>query len=376
MTIYIMQFLPLFSYKKINIKLSLCMNKIAFSTMLILVLSFSITIPTKTAHAGFFSLFSELSTDRASAKTIDTGPKTNSQNMLLLEAAVNNDPNPYKSDEQDILAYDNAIFAEIGPQGTAYDVENKLSTQISTYTVREGDTLTKVAQMFNVSVNTIVWANELGKNPVINKGDTIIILPISGIRYTVKKGDTIKGIVLRYRANLDEILQYNDLTLSSYIAPGDIIVIPDAEPSVTPIPKIAQVRRIFSTSTNNKAHDTNGPYYPGYYIRPIVGGAKSQGLHGYNAVDLAAPIGTTIRAAASGKVISSISNGLWNGSYGNYVIILHDNGTQTLYAHTQKNFVKTGDLVEQGEIIAKIGMTGNTTGPHLHFEIRGAQNSF
>jgi murein DD-endopeptidase MepM/ murein hydrolase activator NlpD len=91
---------------------------------------------------------------------------------------------------------------------------------------------------------------------------------------------------------------------------------------------------------------------------------------------LAAPVGTLIKASAAGKVISSINNGGWNGGYGNYVIIAHDNGSQTLYAHNQKNFVTVGERVEQGEIIAKIGMTGKTTGPHVHFEIRGAKNPF
>jgi murein DD-endopeptidase MepM/ murein hydrolase activator NlpD len=75
-------------------------------------------------------------------------------------------------------------------------------------------------------------------------------------------------------------------------------------------------------------------------------------------------------------VIASLTNGGWNGGYGNYVIISHANGTQTLYAHTQKNYVKVGDRVEQGQLIAKIGLTGKTTGPHVHFEIRGARNPF
>ena len=226
--------------------------------------------------------------------------------------------------------------------------------------------------MFDVSENTIMWANELGKNSVLKEGDMLVILPISGIRYTVKNGDTLKGIVLKYKSNLEEVLQYNDLTLSSTLVIGDTIVIPDAEPTNLFLPKIAQTRKIVT----NKAHDTNGTYYPGFYIRPISGGVKSQNLHGYNAIDLAAPVGTVIRASASGKVISSISNGNWNGGYGNYVIISHSNGSQTLYAHNQKNFVRIGDYVEQGEMIAKIGMTGKTTGPHVHFEIRGAKNAF
>ncbi len=328
----------------------------------------------ETANAGFFSFISDIGGDEVSAKSIDNSSTSNSQNIMLLEAAVNSDPNPHKNDTGAILAYNNALSAEIGPQGTVSELENRVSTNISIYTVREGDSVSKIAQMFDVSVNTIIWANELGKNPTIEEGQTLVILPISGIKYTVKKGDTIKGIIYRYKANIDEVLQYNNLNLSSKLNPGDIIVIPDAEPYITNTPKIIKNRT--NEIVENKPHDTNGPYYPGYYIKPVNDGYESQGLHGYNAVDLAANIGTPIHAAASGRVISSISNGAWNGGYGNYVIISHNNGTQTLYAHNLKNFVKTGDYVEQGMMIAKVGITGHTTGPHVHFEIRGARNPF
>ncbi len=365
-----MQFLPLFGHKKINIKKLLCTKKFTFSTMLIVAFLSQNLIPLKTAHAGFFSLISGLTSDEVSAKAPDTAMKSNSQNMPLLEAAINTDPNPHKTTESNVLVYDNALYAEIGPQGTVADIENKVSGEISLYTVREGDTISKVAQMFDVSVNTIIWANELGSNTTLREGQLLVILPISGVKYTIKKGDTIKGIVSRYKADLQEVLSYNDLTTSTVLVAGNTIIIPDAEPTLISVPKIAQTRTIVVT---NKAHDTNGPYYPGYYIRPITGGIKSQDLHGYNAIDLAAPLGTAIHASAAGKVISSISNGGWNGGYGNYVIISHNNGTQTLYAHTQKNYVKVGDTVEQDEMIAKIGMTGKTTGAHVHFEIRGAK---
>ena len=364
-----MQFLSQFSNKKIFKSGTLSIKGVIFSNVLILV-SFMYPFIPQTANAGLFSIISDLAGDKVDAKSIEVSSKQNSQNMLLLEAAVNSDPNPYKSNPSDILAYNNALSAEIGPRGTVSDVESNISTEISLYTVREGDTLSKIAEMFDVSVNTIVWANELGKNPRIKEDQVLVILPISGIKYTVKNGDTIKGIVLRYKANLDEVLQYNDLSLATSLKVGSTIVIPDAEPTVVSVPKIAQ------SKVTSKLRDSGGPFYPGYYIKPVSVGYESQGLHGHNAVDLAAPVGTLIKASAAGKVISSINNGGWNGGYGNYVIIAHDNGTQTLYAHNQKNFVTVGERVEQGEIIAKIGMTGKTTGPHVHFEIRGAKNPF
>jgi murein DD-endopeptidase MepM/ murein hydrolase activator NlpD len=120
----------------------------------------------------------------------------------------------------------------------------------------------------------------------------------------------------------------------------------------------------------------NWPSYPGYFVCPVPGARLSQGLHGHNAVDLAIAYGTPIQASASGIVIVNKSNGLWNGGYGNFMMISHPNGVETLYAHMSRTAVSVGQEVAQGETIGWIGMTGMTTGPHVHFEIRGAFNPF
>lgn len=366
-----MKFTNPLAENKISFFKAISMKGSFFVATAMIAVSVSALTP-KTTNAGLFSFFSDITSDKASAKTVDASTDLNSQTMALLQAPVNFEPNPNKSEEYSPLVLGNALVAEIGPQGTVSEVEDRISSEISLYTVRSGDTLSKIAEMFDVSVNTIVWANELGKSPIIREGQTLVILPISGIKYSVKRGDTILGIVLRHKANLEEVLQYNDLTTASTISIGDIIVIPDAEPTMIDTPKIATSR----TSSTNTVHDANGPFYPGYYVRPIVGGTKSQGLHGYNAIDIAASSGTTIRAAAAGTVIASIGNGAWNGGYGNYVIISHKNGTQTLYAHNSQNLVSVGDSVEQSQAIAKVGNTGKSTGSHVHFEIRGAKNPF
>jgi murein DD-endopeptidase MepM/ murein hydrolase activator NlpD len=110
-------------------------------------------------------------------------------------------------------------------------------------------------------------------------------------------------------------------------------------------------------------------------MRPLTGGIKTQGIHGYNGVDIGASTGTPILAAAGGEVIISRAEG-WNGGYGIYVVIRHDNGTQTLYAHMSQDIVSVGQRVSQGEVIGYVGNTGRSSGPHLHFEIRGATNPF
>ncbi|MEK9185596.1 MAG: M23 family metallopeptidase, partial [Patescibacteria group bacterium] len=98
-------------------------------------------------------------------------------------------------------------------------------------------------------------------------------------------------------------------------------------------------------------------------------------IHGYNGIDIAAPLGTPIMASADGEVIVSRNSG-WNGGYGIYIVIRHPNGTQTLYAHNNSNTVSVGDSVKQGETIGYVGRTGKVTGSHVHFEIRGAKNPF
>jgi murein DD-endopeptidase MepM/ murein hydrolase activator NlpD len=99
----------------------------------------------------------------------------------------------------------------------------------------------------------------------------------------------------------------------------------------------------------------------------------TQGLHGFDAVDIGCPTGTPIYAAAAGTVIIAKSAG-WNGGYGKYVAIKHDNGTETVYGHMHEVDVQVGETVAQGQQIGEVGMTGRATGPHVHFEVRGAKN--
>jgi LysM repeat protein len=245
------------------------------------------------------------------------------------------------------------------------------SDLISSYTVREGDTLEAIAKMFKVSVNTIMWANSLSSKK-IKAGEDLVILPVSGVIYTIKKGDTLKNIAKKYKGDAQDIAFFNGITLDTVLTVGDTVIIPDGE-MVDTTAKTSTGKTI---SQVTKKIVSGLPTYDGYFIRPIIGGRRTTGLHGHNAVDLAAKSGTQIMAAAAGKVIVSKQNGAWNGGYGNYVVISHPNGTQTLYAHNSSNLVSVGDMVQQGQVIALMGSTGKSTGSHVHFEIHGAKNPF
>lgn len=315
------------------------------------------------AHAGVLSVFAGLFKETASAEVVDRSPH-NSQTLPLLKAALNTDPNPAKGGGDISIVDGTALLSEAGPTGTLADVEGAHNGQISVYVVREGDTLNGIASMFGVSANTVLWANNLRRGAPLVPGNTLIILPISGVRHVAVKGDTVQSIAKKYKADLAEILEYNGLSADAKLAVGDEVIVPDGEVGAAP-----------SSAPRAKVRGAGGPEYAGYYIRPVATGTRSQGLHGYNGIDIAAPVGTPILAAAGGQVIVSRDYG-WNGGYGNYVVIQHDNGTQTLYAHNSANIVSVGQRVFQGQVVGYVGSTGKSTGSHLHFEVRGAKNPF
>ena len=294
----------------------------------------------------------------------------------VLTAPINSDPNT--STPTPISISDNAIVSNIGPSGTTDDIASAPPpARISVYVVRSGDTLSEIADMFNVSVNTIVWANNLGNAKDVHPGDTLIILPVSGTQHTVVKGDTLKSLAKKYGADADEIAEYNGIDPSAPLAAGSLIIIPGGEISApTPSNYPGTSHTAANTIISEPYLGGSGPAQDGYYSNPLPGAVLTQSIHGWNAVDLAAARGTPIHAAADGTVIIARNNGGWNGGYGNYVVITHDNGTETLYAHMIRSIVSPGQSVLSGQIIGYEGATGEATGPHLHFEVRGAANPF
>jgi len=324
------------------------------------------------ANAGIFSFVTDWISGNSSATSQEISTDKNSQNVPLLQSAVAFDLGGAIGGGDISIVNNDALLSENGPSGTIADINDSATTgQISRYMVRKGDSLSSIAKMFGVSVNTIIWANDVSAK-TLKEGQTLVILPVSGTIHTVVKGDTIKSIAKKYRADSTEITQFNDLNSDAVLSVGDQIIIPDGEGSTSiSAPTTQTVRGI--AIHKNPYRGGSGPVYTGYYIRPLVGGTRTQGLHGYNAVDIATPVGTPILATASGQVIISRSSG-WNGGYGNYIVLSHYNGTQTLYGHLSKTFVSDGDMIVQGQIIGLSGNTGESTGPHLHFEVRGAYN--
>ena len=260
------------------------------------------------------------------------------------------------------------LEAEVGPMRTSTEEELIDSENIQVYEVKSGDTLSSIAKIYNVSKNTIAWANDI-KNGKAKEGDILLILPISGIKHTVKKGDSIKSLAKKYSAENIDILEFNNIKEDTLLVVGEDIIIPDGKMNFD-APTSAK-----KMETKKKTKRIYASAGIGYFVRPIIGGIKTQGIHGQNAVDIGAPVGTPILASAGGTILVGKNSG-YNGGYGRMIIVSHPNGTQTVYGHMNSVYVNAGQTVSQGEQIGESGNSGKSTGPHLHFEVRGAENPF
>lgn len=230
------------------------------------------------------------------------------------------------------------------------------------YIVESGDTVTSIAQKFDISINTILWENNLSAYSIIRPGKELSILPVTGINHTVKKGDSIAKIAKNYQVEPDEILNENNILNESDIQIDQVIFVPEGlkpKPTPTAIVQTAPTtQQTFDAAPigGDFVWPTNGYRITQYYTWRHFG------------LDIGNKNGQPIYAAADGKVITS-SQGKWNGGYGNQIVVDHGNGIKTRYAHNSYNIVAVGETVKQGQVIAAIGSTGRSTGPHIHFEI-------
>lgn len=241
---------------------------------------------------------------------------------------------------------------------------DKPRDKIITYTVQNGDTLSTVAKKFGISTDTVRWQNNLTGDS-ITVGDQLDILPVTGIAHKVARGDTVYTIAKKYSANAQAIVDFpfndfaNPQTFS--LIEGQILIVPDGVPAAV-APKYVRPQYI--------AVGPAAPITAGGFTWPIHGTLNQSFSWYHKAIDIGAPIGTPIAAGTSGRVAEVYTSG-WNGGYGIHVIIAGDNGYTTLYAHMMGVNVSVGDPVTAGKsIIGWVGLTGRTTGPHLHFEVR------
>ncbi|MBI4158218.1 MAG: peptidoglycan DD-metalloendopeptidase family protein [Candidatus Yanofskybacteria bacterium] len=283
---------------------------------------------------------------------------------LIRSAQTDGQGGPGGSTLEPTTVQENSIFAH-NPAAMDYadTVVSGKRTSVAEYTVQPGDSLSFIARDYGVSIESIMWANGLRDSNSIREGNILKIPPVSGVIHTIKSGETIGAIAKKYGANAENIITYNSLSQDGKLQINDELIIPDG--------KIATAGTPYTRTAISFAHLPN---LDNFFAHPTNGlGRISQWLHGRNGIDVAAPYGSTIYAAADGTIVGTAVSG-YNGGYGLFVKISHPNGTDTLYAHLSKVLVVTGQSVEKGQQIAKMGSTGRSTGSHLHFEVHGAKN--
>lgn len=226
------------------------------------------------------------------------------------------------------------------------------------YTVSKGDTLSEISEIYKVSLGTLISFNKIQDVRKVNIGTTLRIPNSDGVLYTVRKGDNLSVIADRHGVGLNDILDANDLE-TSVIRSGQELFIPGAEISSFELKKATG--RLFLYPAAGKL---SSPF--GMRNDPFTGVRRM-----HYGIDIANFTGTAVKASMEGKVVSV---GYSSRTYGNYIILGHAGGFQTLYGHLSEVYVTNGMSVRQGQTIAAMGNTGRSTGPHLHFSIYKYQN--
>lgn len=284
---------------------------------------------------------------------------------------------PFISETQ-LFGYDKGLLSfaqEKTPSSITLTQDNVFQTQNTvgirdktvTYTVQKGDTISTIANKFGISSDTIKWENDLTTDD-ITIGDNLRILPVVGIAHKVESGDTVYSIAKKYGVNAQAIVDFpfndfaNPQTFS--LVTGQIVMVPDGvKPEEQVKPQYIKTTFIASGPVSITGEGFTWP----------MRGTLNQYFSWYHpGIDLGAPVGTPIVASQNGTVSQAYTGG-WNYGYGIHVVISGDNGYSTLYAHLMSLGVSAGDRVVAGKtIIGWVGLTGRTTGPHLHLEVRSA----
>lgn len=296
-----------------------------------------------------------------------------SQALTTHDAAM--DEEYVGSDEGEVFEDDPSELEIVSAMAYAVRVQPHLEeesapptrTRVEEYVVAEGDTLGSIARNFGLRTETLLAANGLTARSLIRPGQVLRILPVDGIIYKVKSGDTISKIAKTYGSDVEKILEMNGLSDGATLAKGDDLILPDGRLPAPPPPKApariaTDIKKVF---VPDPPADRQGT---GQMLWPTAARRITQYYRGsrHTGVDIAGPTGTAIYASDDGVV--AISG--WNrGGYGNMILVDHGNGLYTRYAHASKNLVRAGDTVKRGDVIALMGSTGRSTGPHLHFEV-------
>lgn len=256
-------------------------------------------------------------------------------------------------------------MAAIKPGASASKKTKRTRTAIVNYAVEPGDTVSTIAEEFEISVNTILWENNLSAYSIIRPGDSLVILPTSGVTHKVASGETLVGLAAKYKVESNEIVATNHLPEDGKIAIGQKLIIPGGQKATyasyqpNRYSGISAVKDLIKPPASKQA--------PGNKMAwPTVGSRITQYFSWRHfAIDIANKVGTPIYAADAG----TIEVAGWGRGYGNQVVVNHGGGKKTRYGHMSKTLVEKGQKVDKGEVIGLMGSTGWSTGSHVHFEV-------
>jgi len=260
-------------------------------------------------------------------------------------------------------------------------------TDLLTYVIQAGDTLFSIAEKFGLRSESILWGNRytLGDDPhMVFPGQELLILPVDGTLHRWSAGEGLNGVASYYGVTADTIVNYpgnhlNAAALGDYalpnIAPGTMLIVPGGKGEFPDWRTPRITREDPATAVNVGPGACTGSYDGVMGSLNFIWPVPSRYLSGYDynpeanhyGIDIHGEIGDPVSAADNGVVVYAG----WNDwGYGEMIVIDHGQGWQTLYAHLSTVDVSCGQEVYQGDTIGTVGTTGNSSGPHLHFELR------
>lgn len=260
-------------------------------------------------------------------------------------------------------------------------IPDRPNDEVITYTVEPGDSIFSIATSYDLKPESVLWANQatLQDDPqLIEVGLSLYIPPVDGVYYQWQEGDTIDSVAARYYVDPEDIINWpaNNIDLANpVINPGQYVMIPDGTGQFRQwvIPTVFRPRSGATSGVGSQCTIPDGAYWgTGSFIWPTANHSISGNdfWDGHLGIDIAAYVGDPVWASDSGVVVYA---GAMSGGYGNVVMIEHDTSYHiyhSVYAHLNSISVQCGQTVVQGQVIGGAGSTGNSTGPHLHFEIR------
>ncbi len=247
------------------------------------------------------------------------------------------------------------VLSEDGSVLTVASVGIGEAVSFQTYTVKAGDSISTISRKFGLSnISTLIAVNNISNVRTLRSGQKLRIPSTDGLVYKVQAGDSLNSLSVKYHVSVEEILDANDLS-SETLSKGAELFIPGAKMDMRELRKAMGELFIYPIKAGWRLTSKFGPRKD-----PFTGVASN-----HTGIDMACPTGTPIRAAMSGKV-AYVG---WSNIFGNYVIINHGNGYQTLYGHMSQTLAKKGQEVDHNTKIGLVGSTGYSTGPHLHFTV-------